>query len=157
MAADDSIKLSDFGRARHVSEDGSHVPNLGKLQGSYAHSAPEIYFGKNYSVQSDVFSFGVVLWEMVNCLLKGHYEQPYSDSDEIVYHFQIIVQSAKKNLRPTMPARLPESLRDLITRCWKKEPDERSSVEDITQDLEDIQRAYNSDKSAWNALPPQRA
>mmetsp|Transcript_112393 Transcript_112393/g.168225 ORF Transcript_112393/g.168225 Transcript_112393/m.168225 type:complete len:469 (+) Transcript_112393:64-1470(+) len=144
-------KLSDFGKARFVSADGSHLPTLGKLCGNYAHCAPEIYFGKNFSEQSDLYSFGIVLWEIVNRLLKGKYEQPFSDSDEISFHFQVIVQSAKKNRRPAIPSTCPTSIVELMQRCWHKEPSQRTSVYQVSEDLKILQEEYKKNMKAWNS------
>ena len=157
MGLNGAVKVSDFGKARYISEDGSHVPTLGKLQGNYSHSAPEIYFGKNFSMQSDVYSLGIILWEMVNCAVKGKYEQPYSHDENIVYHFQIIIQSAKQNLRPLLPTTIPEPWRDLISRCWQKEPENRPDLDRITEDLQLVRASYLQNKAEWDALLGPRA
>jgi len=80
---------------------------LGKLRGTYAYCAPEIYFGKAFSPKSDIYSMGVIFWELVVRCIKGSYEQPYSEFPNLMFPFQIIIQTAKNNLRPSLPEKLP--------------------------------------------------
>jgi serine/threonine protein kinase len=42
-------------------------------------SAPEVYFGEQYTPKADIYSLGIILWELVTRLLTGTYERPYSE------------------------------------------------------------------------------
>jgi len=65
------IKVFDFGFCKELTKDLFDKPsgqyNLTKRTGSPPYIAPENFVGKPYGKQSDVFSFGVLLWEMLHC------------------------------------------------------------------------------------------
>jgi hypothetical protein len=70
---------------------------------------------------------GVVLWELITRTLTGTYNVPYGEFPEISFDFQIIIQSSKRNLRPTIPKECPKPLRDLTEELWHQNPDKRPS------------------------------
>ena len=72
------MKVCDFGLSRYLrlSADDS---TLHKMRGTYAYSAPEVYFGEKYSTKSDVFSTGVILWEIVSRVVTGNYQRPFKE------------------------------------------------------------------------------
>jgi hypothetical protein len=51
-------------------------------------------------------------------VIRGIYQQPYSEFKQLVFDFQIIIQTAKKNLRPTIPETCPKPVKDLVSLCW---------------------------------------
>jgi hypothetical protein len=55
--------------------------------------------------------------EMVTRCLTGHFYKPYSEYHNLKYEFQILVQVAKSNLRPTIPSKTPKPLEKLIAQC----------------------------------------
>lgn len=62
----------------------------------------------------------MVFWEMVMKVLTGEYHVPFSEYDEISFDFQIIVQSSKNSLRPTIPETCPRNFASLIESCWQQ-------------------------------------
>jgi len=146
-----TVKVSDFGTSRFTSGDKSNSSTLSKLRGTYAYCPPEVYFGKDFTPKSDIFSFGVILWEMAYRCLTGVYAQPFSEFTQIVFDFQIIIQSAKKDLRPTIPESCPEAFKDLINRCWHKSPTERPSTTELAVALREVKAAYLENKSDWDS------
>lgn len=58
---------------------------------------------------------GVVLWELVTKCVSMKYVAPYSEFEFIKYDFQIIIQVAKKDTRPTIPLNCPLVLTKLIS------------------------------------------
>jgi serine/threonine protein kinase len=61
MAENYSIKITDFGVARTQSECESMTPD----SGTYRWMAPELISKKNSSTKADVYSFGIILWELI--------------------------------------------------------------------------------------------
>merc|ERR1712137_1078969 len=154
-----SVKVSDFGTSRFTSGDGVDTKTLSKLRGTYAYCAPEVYFGKDYTPKSDIYSLGIILWEMAFRCITGTYGQPFSEFKQIVFDFQIIVQSAKKDVRPTIPSNCPAPYASLINRCWHKDPDQRPTTEETFAELRRLQGVYGDEKADWDgtrtpAVPP---
>eukprot|EP00012_Vannella_robusta_P006723 CAMPEP_0206201394 /NCGR_PEP_ID=MMETSP0166-20121206/11513_1 /ASSEMBLY_ACC=CAM_ASM_000260 /TAXON_ID=95228 /ORGANISM="Vannella robusta, Strain DIVA3 518/3/11/1/6" /LENGTH=805 /DNA_ID=CAMNT_0053620043 /DNA_START=36 /DNA_END=2449 /DNA_ORIENTATION=- len=147
-----ATKVSDFGTSRFTSGTGVDLSTLGKLRGTYAYCAPEVYFGKNFTPKSDIYSFGVILWEMAFRCITGTYEQPFSEFKQIVFDFQIIIQSAKKDVRPTIPANCPQAYTELVNQCWHKDPDSRPTTEEVLQQLKQLETLYNANKTEWDSI-----
>lgn len=90
-----------------------NMSSLGKLRGTYAYCAPEIYFGEPFTAKSDIYSMGIVFWEIFNryeeyfvaentykCrLLRKEYDLPFSNHEELVMEFQVIIAVAQKGTR----------------------------------------------------------
>lgn len=122
---------------------------LSKLRGTYTYCAPEIYYGYPFTPKSDVFSVGVILWEMVVRVVKGRYERPYSEFPELEYDFQVIVQTARGK-RCTIPPTTPAPLSKLIRACWDPEPSARPSSTDLVATLQNLQRDYRANQEEWD-------
>eukprot|EP01095_Lingulamoeba_sp_RSL-Kostka_P015906 TRINITY_DN749_c4_g1_i1.p1 TRINITY_DN749_c4_g1~~TRINITY_DN749_c4_g1_i1.p1 ORF type:complete len:554 (-),score=165.32 TRINITY_DN749_c4_g1_i1:219-1880(-) len=145
------VKVCDFGLSR-FNPESLDDSTLQKVRGTYAYTAPEIYFGKKYTHKSDVFSLSIVIWEIMMRLYKGEYVRPYAEYPNLRIDFQIIIFSAKKNKRPTIPENCPDFIQDLITECWSKEPDDRPSCSELVQKLEGLQQEYESNKAQWDSF-----
>ena len=81
--------------------------------------APEVIEHSPYGERADVFSFGVVMWEM----LTGRV--PYENMTPL----QAAVGVVQKGLRPPIPAGWPTGLTTLLQRCWTRKADDRPSFE----------------------------
>ncbi|XP_049848094.1 uncharacterized protein LOC126311189 [Schistocerca gregaria] len=145
------LKISDFGLARII-QDESTMTTLVKLRGTYAYTAPEVYQGERYTELSDMYSVGIIFWEIAYLILKGHYQRPYEEYQSIVFDFQIIVQVSKKNTRPTIPNTCPEPLKNLIERLWSPDPKNRLTSSRTLDAILDLERKYNSSPKTWDSL-----
>lgn len=99
----------------------------GGVRGTLPWMAPELLNGSSSLVSEkvDVFSFGIVMWE----LLTG--EEPYAD-----LHYGAIIGGIVNNtLRPPVPESCDPEWRVLMERCWSSEPSERPSFTEIANDL----------------------
>lgn len=117
LGEDDSVKILDFGVACFESECNSCGDDLG----TYRWMAPEMLSKKPYTRKVDVYSFGIVLWE----LLTGHL--PYEDMGAVQAAFCVV----HENTRPPIPPDCPALLKDLMCRCWTTEPEERPEFWEI--------------------------
>ncbi|KAI5078694.1 hypothetical protein GOP47_0006365 [Adiantum capillus-veneris] len=124
-----SVKLVDFGLAR----EESLTEMMTAETGTYRWMAPELYSTvtlrlgdkKHYNNKVDVYSFGIVLWELVTNRL------PF----EGMSNLQAAYAAAFKNARPTIPDGLPEELVFILQSCWAEEPNMRPTFGQVVQML----------------------
>eukprot|EP01117_Protostelium_nocturnum_P016504 TRINITY_DN6541_c0_g1_i1.p1 TRINITY_DN6541_c0_g1~~TRINITY_DN6541_c0_g1_i1.p1 ORF type:complete len:754 (-),score=232.36 TRINITY_DN6541_c0_g1_i1:129-2390(-) len=115
-----TCKVCDFGLSRIKEDSGSLTTSLGCLP----YQAPEVFRGRRYTEKSDVFSFGMVLYE----LLSG--EEPHKGREPLRFANMV----AFEDFRPPLPD-VPGFWMDLITKCWSVDPDKRPSFKDLLKEL----------------------
>jgi len=142
-------KLCDFGLARF--DTGGNMETLSKLRGTFAYSAPEVYFGERYSEKSDIYSMGILLWEMLYRVINQEYQRPYEEFPRLKLDWQIIHKTATENLRPTMPPSTPVPLATLIRQCIVKDQAGRPDAKEVLQELSQLHAQYRHSKSEWDA------
>lgn len=119
------MKISDFGLSRDVYEEDSYVKrSKGRIPVKWM--AIESLFDHIYTTQSDVWSFGVLLWEIVT--LGGN---PYPGIPP-----ERLFNLLKTGYRMEQPDNCSEEMYGLMLQCWKQEPDKRPVFADISKDLE---------------------
>ncbi|XP_076980637.1 proto-oncogene tyrosine-protein kinase receptor Ret [Tamandua tetradactyla] len=119
------MKISDFGLSRDVYEEDSYVKrSKGRIPVKWM--AIESLFDHIYTTQSDVWSFGVLLWEIVT--LGGN---PYPGIPP-----ERLFNLLKTGYRMERPDNCSEEMYGLMVQCWKQEPDKRPVFADISKDLE---------------------
>jgi serine/threonine protein kinase/tetratricopeptide (TPR) repeat protein len=121
-------KIMDFGLARPVKD--SKLTETATIMGTVAYMSPEQASGEPYDHRTDIWSFGVVLYEM----LSGQF--PFGGEHQQLILYSILNQNPQpiKNL----PYALPLELERIIHRCLEKEPSERYQRADEL--LEDLRR-----------------
>jgi hypothetical protein len=92
---------------------------------------------------------GVVLWELVQRCITGIYARPYQEYPNLHFDFQIIIQTAKKGLRPTIPESCPEILVDLIKACWAHESQGRPSCKEVVEKMDAIEKDMAEKPEEW--------
>jgi len=137
------VKVCDFGLARSTEKDRDQE-TFKKLRGTMAFLAPEVFTGTPHSFKSDIFSVGIVLWELMFVLMEGKYEAPYSEFG-LHIDFQIIVQSSL-GVRPNMPKGAPRMLVELYLRCVEKRPDDRPNALEVLECVNEMKKLYEADK-----------
>jgi len=149
------IKVGDFGLSRFNTD--TQKETLAKMRGTFAYCAPEVYFGEKFTTKADVFSIAIVLWELVTRAIKLEYERPYQEYPNLHFDFQIIIQTAKKGLRPTVPETCPPAFADLIRTCWAHEAEKRLHCSQVSQALEELEKDYHQRKADWEkAIEPPK-
>ncbi|XP_049944241.1 mitogen-activated protein kinase kinase kinase 10-like [Schistocerca serialis cubense] len=118
-----TLKITDFGLAREVDKTTRM-----SAAGTYAWMAPEVIKTSTFSKASDVWSYGVLLWE----LLTG--ETPYKGIDTLAVAYGVAVNK----LTLPIPSTCPEPWRDLMEACWNSDPHMRPSFEDVLLALDAI-------------------
>ncbi len=132
-------KLADFGLATLASEqegDGSGPTETmvktqdGVVVGTLAYMSPEQAAGRPLDARSDIFSFGVVLFE----LLAG--QRPFQGATSVV-----LLHAIAHDPVPALPAEIPSSLRAIVDKALEKNPAERyQTMRDLAVDLRRVAR-----------------
>jgi len=91
------------------------------------------------------------LWELVTKCVTGKYALPYSEYPHINFDFQIIIQVAKKGIRPTIPTQVPIEVALLIRKLWEDKPQNRPNTEKILEDIDLLVTTYEANKSHWDS------
>eukprot|EP00531_Pseudo-nitzschia_arenysensis_P010299 CAMPEP_0116118470 /NCGR_PEP_ID=MMETSP0329-20121206/2120_1 /TAXON_ID=697910 /ORGANISM="Pseudo-nitzschia arenysensis, Strain B593" /LENGTH=428 /DNA_ID=CAMNT_0003612097 /DNA_START=143 /DNA_END=1429 /DNA_ORIENTATION=- len=140
------IRLFDFGMARKITDCSSD-----EICGSPRYMAPEVMCGKGYSFKVDVYSYGVLLFEI--CSLESPYLDNYWSKKKLpnrrlsrVKNFESTMNDfylnvVEENLRPSddLKSTVPcPKMRELISDCWSADPDDRPTFSDILRRLRSI-------------------
>ncbi|KAL0351701.1 UNVERIFIED_CONTAM: Serine/threonine-protein kinase STY46 [Sesamum calycinum] len=122
MDENEVVKIADFGVARVQLQSGIMTAETG----TYRWMAPEVIEHKPYNHKADVFSFGIVLWE----LLTG--KLPYAHLTPL----QAAVGVVQKGLRPAIPRNTHPFLVELLEKCWQQDPSLRPEFSEILEILQ---------------------
>ena len=112
------LKLTDFGLSRIKQETSRFT---GQPQGTPAWMAPELFEQHTYSRASDVYAYGIVLWEIVSR------ERPFKEKTDL----QIMRSVCDKRERPFIPTEAPSLLVALMGLCWKQNKAERLPIKKV--------------------------
>uniref|UniRef100_A0A8D3BTW0 Tyrosine-protein kinase n=1 Tax=Scophthalmus maximus TaxID=52904 RepID=A0A8D3BTW0_SCOMX len=118
-------KIADFGLARLI-EDNEYTARQG-AKFPIKWTAPEAALYGKFTIKSDVWSFGILLTELVT---KGRVPYPGMNNREVL-------EQVERGYRMPCPQDCPISLHELMLQCWKKDAEERPTFEYLQAFLED--------------------
>ena len=116
------LKLCDL---QSASEPLSKSPPENKIKWM----APELYVKKIRVPKSDVYSCGIVFREILTC------EPPWERMSKGDVHLKV---GGSRKLRPVIPNDVDDTLRDLLTECWKEDPDARPDIAAVKKRVKKI-------------------
>ncbi|KAM4544457.1 platelet-derived growth factor receptor beta-like isoform 3-T4 [Odontesthes bonariensis] len=115
------VKICDFGLARDLQKDHNYIVK-GNSFLPLKWMSPESIFQNIYSSQSDIWSFGVLLWEIFS--LGG---SPYPDLPMTREFYSAL----KRGHRMERPEHAPHDIYDLMKQCWTEEPQSRPTFSSL--------------------------
>ncbi|CAG0908923.1 unnamed protein product, partial [Cyprideis torosa] len=130
------LLITDFGLAKEY-----QTATQNSMAGTYQWMSPEVIREGKHSTASDVWSYGVVVWEV----LTG--EIPFKGMDMMAMAYQVGI--GKRTL--PIPSSCPGEWKELISACWEPEPDRRPTFVDILRHLDSIS------ESNWVRSTPQES
>ena len=149
MAALEAAKGNSGGKPPHTPKSSSHIPvNPGRLHvaaadggpsqtaakydmtgktGAFCYMAPEVLMGQPYNELVDVFSFGIVMFELVSRRLISADMMNTTEWDESEGH----AYKVAAGFRPSFSPHIPPPMRELIDQCWSGAPDLRPRMKQV--------------------------
>ncbi|KAL6267587.1 hypothetical protein P5V15_000661 [Pogonomyrmex californicus] len=122
-----TLKICDFGTACDLN---TYMTNN---KGSAAWMAPEVFEGSRYTEKCDVFSWGIILWEVLTR------KKPFDDIGASAYRIMWAVHVGQ---RPPLIEGCPKPIEDLMTRCWRKAPEERPSMDEVVRIMTELSEFF---------------
>ncbi|XP_023493805.1 ephrin type-A receptor 5 isoform X9 [Equus caballus] len=134
-------KVSDFGLSRVLEDDpeAAYTTRGGKIPIRW--TAPEAIAFRKFTSASDVWSYGIVMWEVVS-----YGERPYWEMTN-----QDVIKAVEEGYRLPSPMDCPAALYQLMLDCWQKERNSRPKFDEIVNMLDKLIRNPSSLKTLVNA------
>ncbi|WIA35332.1 hypothetical protein OEZ86_003786 [Tetradesmus obliquus] len=143
-----TAKVADFGLALQLDPSDTHATMAAR--GTPTHMSPELFLSGHVSKASDVYAFGILLFEM----LTG--QRAYAGVPIPLLPHEV----ARQGLRPAWPANLPPGCRDLqrlAEACWVQQPQDRPCLQEVFEWLASCSVATQERKQGSPVLLyPQR-
>ncbi|XP_016108140.1 ephrin type-A receptor 4a-like [Sinocyclocheilus grahami] len=134
-------KVSDFGLSRVLEDDpeAAYTTRGGKIPIRW--TAPEAIAYRKFTSASDVWSYGIVMWEVMS-----YGERPYWEMSN-----QDVIKAVEENYRLPGPMDCPTALYHLMMDCWQKDRNSRPKFEEIVSLLDKLIRNPSSLKGLVNS------
>ena len=123
--------ITDLGLCKPVGET-----NEDKIFGVLPYVAPEVLTGKPYTQASDVYSFGIIAYQVLSGL------PPYYDKK----HDEFLGTQICQGLRPKLQIKIPRLLEDLIKKCWDADPVKRPTTNELKEVFNSWQGEIRNEK-----------
>ncbi|GBC19873.2 kinase-like domain-containing protein [Rhizophagus irregularis DAOM 181602=DAOM 197198] len=120
-------KICDLGTSKSATESTDYEE---EIYGIIPYVAPEVLQGKKYTKASDIYSFGMIMWE----LIVGR--RPFWDRN---HNTELIIEICD-GLRPPIITNAPEDYIDLMKECWHSDPEKRPTAVEVLKKIEEIWR-----------------
>eukprot|EP00002_Diphylleia_rotans_P040214 TRINITY_DN9484_c0_g3_i1.p1 TRINITY_DN9484_c0_g3~~TRINITY_DN9484_c0_g3_i1.p1 ORF type:complete len:271 (-),score=47.43 TRINITY_DN9484_c0_g3_i1:246-1058(-) len=124
------IKICDFGLSRGSQSTQDRPIEASYMEAVSCYSAPEVLTRQDFSKSSDVFSLGMVFWEILTL------RTPFSSTEEAR-------ERIMQNNMPEVPEDCPKWFKKLIQRCWCVQKQKRPDIKQITEILWQKSRSAN--------------
>ncbi|RHZ74096.1 hypothetical protein Glove_227g138 [Diversispora epigaea] len=126
------IYISDFGLSKLI-EANPNNPKKRNIFGVLPYIAPEVLSGEEYAKAADVYSFGIIAYEIVTGF------PPYPD----IPHDKDLAMKICNGLRPKIPFHIPKLITRIIMRCWDARVTHRPTFEELYDELDQYYWDYD--------------
>mmetsp|Transcript_10866 Transcript_10866/g.16608 ORF Transcript_10866/g.16608 Transcript_10866/m.16608 type:complete len:450 (-) Transcript_10866:299-1648(-) len=129
------VKMFDFGLAKELRSSDADEYGYYKMTGntgSRRYMAPEVARGMRYGLPVDVYSFGILLWEL--CAL----EKPFDGFTAQRHQNEVVLGGLRPSMDNNITSWWPVSLQWLIKKCWSRAPKDRPTMEKVRSTLQEI-------------------
>jgi serine/threonine protein kinase len=126
-----NVKVGDFGSSRMLKNVKERMTQISTIDTS----APEVLKDATYTPSSDIFSFGICLWQLM-------FELPLYPDQNIYEISTKVIQGS----RPPIPkdSTVPKSLIQLMQKCWERSPNKRPKWEEIISILQVLKKEFDA-------------
>jgi serine/threonine protein kinase len=128
-----SVKIGDFGLSKSATAESKDDDN-NEIYGIIPYMAPEIFLGQKYTTASDIYSFGMIMWE----LMTGR--RPFCDRS----HDTDLIIGIVDGSRPPIVTNAPEGYIELMEECWHFDPNKRPTATNILEKINDLYSYHRS-------------
>ncbi|GLD74538.1 focal adhesion kinase 1-like isoform X3, partial [Lates japonicus] len=140
----DCVKLGDFGLSRYMEDSSYYKASKGKLPIKWM--APESINFRRFTTASDVWMFGVCMWEILMYGIKPF--QGVKNND--------VIGRIENGERLAMPPQCPPTLYSLMTKCWSYDPSKRPRFNELKTQLSTIRGVRRSSRRRGNRMEMRR-
>ena len=121
--------ISDFGFCKPTDGNSSNS-NSRNTYGVMPYMAPEILRGKEYTQKSVIYSFGIIMNEIISVV------PPFNNES----HDEYLALDICRGKRPKIREETPEILKELIQKCWDANPENRPTSVEVWKELNNYTR-----------------
>jgi serine/threonine protein kinase len=124
-------------RSGSISSDAidSFEGEITGVAGSYGYMAPEVFRGQPYNQKADIFSFGVLMYNLCYRIVPSLMIMSNGDRQDMVVFAKKVSQGFRQ---PLNDEKVPPSINALIASCWQESPEARPSASAIVKKLNEI-------------------
>ncbi|XP_030214220.1 focal adhesion kinase 1 isoform X4 [Gadus morhua] len=140
----DCVKLGDFGLSRYMEDSSYYKASKGKLPIKWM--APESINFRRFTSASDVWMFGVCMWEILMYGIKPF--QGVKNND--------VIGRIENGERLAMPPQCPPTLYSLMTKCWSYDPGKRPRFTELKAQLSTILEEEKAQQKERNRMELRR-
>uniref|UniRef100_A0AAR5Q3B0 non-specific serine/threonine protein kinase n=1 Tax=Dendroctonus ponderosae TaxID=77166 RepID=A0AAR5Q3B0_DENPD len=123
VSRENVCKICDFGNSLKIGDSSGQF----NYTGTVIYTAPEVLMGKSPTTKSDIYSLGLIFWQLK--YLKSPFQE-YERNESIIYNV------GKNNLRPKYQENGTNCIVDIFTKCWDTNPDQRPDALQVLKMLE---------------------
>ena len=143
------VKVFDFGLAREVEKDPNVL--MTGYTGSARYMAPEVALSQRYGLSADVYSFGILAWQV--CTLRKPFHTVHTKDD---FMTQVVIGNTRPSVRVFCNPKEPDcdkagaslEVSDLLESCWHADPSQRPDFDAIERVLQKVTKERNGSSNS---------